>query len=87
VSAQLINRFLRERRTGFEPATLTLGKVVLFVRLAPLGPLKCDSVHPGSSRSTQSAAVVERSTTDEPFGLRAKIGHSRQAASSSSGVT
>ena len=51
-----------ERKTGFEPATPDLGKVMGFVRLGPPGSPKCGSVHPVSSPSTESAPVVDRST-------------------------
>ena len=45
VSAQIINRFLRERRTGFEPATLTLGKVFEFVYQGYCRSMTCCFVH------------------------------------------
>jgi len=41
---------VRERKMGFEPATLTFGKVVDFVRLGLAGPVKCGSVHPVPTR-------------------------------------
>ena len=44
----------RERKTGFEPATLTLAKKVMaFVPLGLAAPLKCGSVHPVSTPSIQ----------------------------------
>ena len=39
-----------------------LGKVMDLVHLVPATPLECGSVHPVSSPSTASAAVLERST-------------------------
>jgi hypothetical protein len=69
------------RRVGVEQLPLTshdgaedgirtrdhhLGKVMDLALLVCLSPLKCASVHPVSTPSTQSVAVVERSTIDEP---------------------
>jgi hypothetical protein len=39
-----------------------LGKVVFFVSVVGPAPLACGSVHPVSTSSTQSVAVVGRST-------------------------
>jgi hypothetical protein len=36
-----------ERKTGFEPATLTLAKVAVFVQEVPSSPLACGAVQPG----------------------------------------
>jgi hypothetical protein len=56
-----------ERKTGFEPATLTLAKKGEgFLPIGSGGSPMCGSVQPVSSPSTQFAAVVERSTIPQP---------------------
>ncbi len=68
----------RERKTGFEPATLTLGKVRDLVRQIFASPLACGPVHPVSTSSTKSDSVVERST----IRLRGSVGMAPQISGS-----
>jgi hypothetical protein len=43
-----------------------LGRVVIFVRLSPVGHLKCDSIHPVSTTSSESTPVESALLSHEP---------------------